>query len=222
MRKVLLFMAAALMLTATAQAQVAPFPVKGTVTLIGDATDVGPVTQKSCGPTSVQFYLDGVVLGPKLTIAPFSLNWDTTKVANGNHTITAKAQDKSGTTDACDGTAPLTTTDADAAADGLVVTVSNLSRDTTPPRVKIRVQQTAELIVDKVVQIQVAADDDSGAPNVQLFIDDKRVANKISVNEFSFPMKTAQYKGRSVVIRAVAIDGSGNTATDTAEVKVSQ
>src|SRR5665213_1067767 len=41
------------------------------------------------GITSVQFKVDGVNQGAAITASPYQYNWDTTKVANGTHSITA-------------------------------------------------------------------------------------------------------------------------------------
>lgn len=46
----------------------------------------------------VQFKVDNLDLGTEDTLAPYSLNWDTTTVANGSHTITAVARNASGVT----------------------------------------------------------------------------------------------------------------------------
>ena len=44
----------------------------------------------------VQFLLDGADLGAEDRYAPFELTWDTTKVPNGPHVITAIARDAAG------------------------------------------------------------------------------------------------------------------------------
>jgi glucose/arabinose dehydrogenase/chitodextrinase len=46
----------------------------------------------------VQFYVDGTVVGPEDTAAPFGANWDTRASANGAHTLTARARDAAGKT----------------------------------------------------------------------------------------------------------------------------
>src|SRR5205807_7499953 len=44
----------------------------------------------------VQFQVDGVNAGAQLPTAPYSLSFDTTTVANGNHTLTAVGRDPAG------------------------------------------------------------------------------------------------------------------------------
>jgi hypothetical protein len=58
--------------------------VSGNVALAANASD-------TTGIASVQFNVDGSPVGPKLTSAPYTYNWDSTTVANGTHTITATA-----------------------------------------------------------------------------------------------------------------------------------
>jgi hypothetical protein len=45
---------------------------------------------------SVQFQLDGASLGPALTSAPYTFDWDTTAVADGTHALRAVARDWAG------------------------------------------------------------------------------------------------------------------------------
>ncbi len=63
--------------------------VSGTTPVTASATDDVAVA-------SVQLLLDGKPLGQLLTAAPYSLAWDTTKVANGAHQLGATATDTSG------------------------------------------------------------------------------------------------------------------------------
>src|SRR6202043_3157066 len=51
----------------------------------------------SAAIASVQLFLDGANLGSQLTTAPYSVTWNTTNAANGNHILTATATDTTGT-----------------------------------------------------------------------------------------------------------------------------
>jgi hypothetical protein len=63
--------------------------VSGTITLTATATDPD-------SPVSfVQFLVDGTNVGPQLTATPYSTSLNTATLANGNHTVTATAQDPS-------------------------------------------------------------------------------------------------------------------------------
>jgi hypothetical protein len=65
--------------------------VTGSATLTASATDAS-------GISGVQFLLDGSPLGAEDTAAPYSLSWDSTAVANGSHTLAARARDGVGNT----------------------------------------------------------------------------------------------------------------------------
>ena len=65
--------------------------VSGTVSVSADAAD-------NVGVTGVQFRLDGTSLGAEDTVAPFTINWNTTTATNGQHTLTAVARDAAGNT----------------------------------------------------------------------------------------------------------------------------
>lgn len=62
--------------------------ISGSQIVTANATDAQ-------GISNVQFKLDGANLGSADTTAPYSVTWDTTGVANGNHTLTAVATNTS-------------------------------------------------------------------------------------------------------------------------------
>lgn len=94
--------------------------VSGTVTLSADATDLAVTGQTTSGVAGVQFKLDGINLGSELTTVPYSGVWDTVGVSNGTHIIVAVARDVAGNI---------------ATSSNVVITVSNLTSDVTPPSV---------------------------------------------------------------------------------------
>jgi Amt family ammonium transporter len=63
--------------------------ISGKVELLADATD-------DLGVAGVRFTLDGEDLGEPVEEAPYASVWDTTKVANGEHIVTAVAWDAAG------------------------------------------------------------------------------------------------------------------------------
>ena len=65
--------------------------VGGIITITADADD-------ETGVLGVQFFVDGTATGPEDTVEPYGANWDTRGVANGAHTLTARARDTSGNT----------------------------------------------------------------------------------------------------------------------------
>ncbi len=83
--------------------------VSGTTTVSASASD-------NVGVAGVQFFVDGSALGAEDTTSPYSASWNTTSVANGSHSLTARARDAAGNS---------TTSGA------VTVTVSNASSGTT-------------------------------------------------------------------------------------------
>jgi|GEM_PF-894273 len=62
--------------------------VSGTVSVSANASD-------NVAVASVQFQIDGTNFGNAISTAPYQISWDTTKISNGSHTLTAIAKDTS-------------------------------------------------------------------------------------------------------------------------------
>src|SRR5206468_2681657 len=65
-------------------------------TVSGSAVTVSATASGSAGIAGVQFQVDGTNLGAEDTATPYTTTWNTTTVANGNHTLTAIARDSAG------------------------------------------------------------------------------------------------------------------------------
>ena len=65
--------------------------VTGTVTISANATDNNSVA-------GVQFFVDGAALGSEVTTQPYQVSWNTAGLANGTHSISARARDAAGLT----------------------------------------------------------------------------------------------------------------------------
>jgi len=63
-------------------------PISGSVNLTATATD-------DQGIVEVRFFVDGVLIAPDST-SPYAIGWSTTNVADGQHTLTAEAEDFAG------------------------------------------------------------------------------------------------------------------------------
>lgn len=81
----------------------------GGATVTG-TTNLAAMASDASGIAGVQFLLDGSPLGAEDTSSPYGLAWDSTAVANGSHTLAARARDGAGNT---------------ATSTGSTVTVSN-------------------------------------------------------------------------------------------------
>jgi hypothetical protein len=63
--------------------------VTGRVVVSGSAVDLG-------GVAGITFFDGATAIAPEVTVAPFSVTWNTAAVANGSHTLTARARDVAG------------------------------------------------------------------------------------------------------------------------------
>jgi peptidoglycan/xylan/chitin deacetylase (PgdA/CDA1 family) len=88
----------------------------GTVNLAASATDTN-------GIASVQFKVDGIVLGSAVTASPYQTSWDTTTATNGTHIITAIATNTQGVSTT---SSPVSITVNNAVATPPVTTTTNL------------------------------------------------------------------------------------------------
>src|SRR5262249_29181384 len=111
------------------------------------------------GVAGVQFQLDGNALGMEDTVSAFSINWNTTQIANGSHTLRAVARDAAGNS----------TTSA-----GVVVTVNNTvtnnGPDVVPPVVSITAPQPGEAL-SGLVTVSASASNNTAVAGVQFAVD---------------------------------------------------
>lgn len=70
----------------------------GGATVSGPAVSVSAAAGDDVGVVRVQLQLDGADLGAPLTAPPYTLSWDSTMAAPGQHTLTAQAVDAAGNT----------------------------------------------------------------------------------------------------------------------------
>ena len=100
--------------------------VSGTTTVSANASD-------NSGLVSVQFLLDGIGLGAERTGPLFSFFWDTTRVPNGQHTLSAQARDAAGNV---------------ASAGNVTVTVNNALANLAPTY-PVKAGPTGRYLVDQ-------------------------------------------------------------------------
>src|SRR5256712_3468200 len=67
-------------------------------TVSGSAVMVSASASDNVGVAGVQFKMDGVNLGAEVTLAPYSVSWNTTLATSGTHSLTAVARDAAGNT----------------------------------------------------------------------------------------------------------------------------
>ncbi|MDQ3908415.1 MAG: Ig-like domain-containing protein, partial [Acidobacteriota bacterium] len=159
--------------------------VLGTVAVQVSATD-------NVGVTQVELYRDAVLIGTK-TAAPYTFNWDTTTVANGTHTLTAKAYD------------------ADANSVTSAAVSVNVQNDFVAPAASIA-SPTAGQTVSATVTVQVSASDNVGVTRVELYADGGLVGTKTAA-PYAFSWNTDPLAETTHTLQAKAYDAANNVGT---------
>lgn len=136
------------------------------------------------------------------TIAPYAFTLDSTKYANGNLTLQARAYDAAGNS-ASSSTVALTISN----------TTSNPAADTTRPTVSISNPANGST-VSGTVSVNVSAADNQQVAKITLTIDGKQVAvsNGPSLT-YNWSVPKAKGKNKNSTISARADDAAGNAAT---------
>jgi hypothetical protein len=163
--------------------------VLGTINVSANASD-------NVGVAGVQFLLDGANLGTEVTTSPYTISWNTTTVADGSHTLTARARDAAGNT----------TTSA-----GVVVTVQNNPPDIQPPTVSITAPAAGN--VSGTISVTASAADDVGVAGVQFLLDGANLGTEDIASPYSISWNTTTVTNGNHTLTARARDAAGNTTT---------
>jgi uncharacterized protein (TIGR03118 family) len=166
--------------------------VSGTVTISANAAD-------NVGVAQVEFFAGTTSLGVDTT-APYSFDWNTLTVANGNFSLTAVAKDAFGNA----------TTSA-----AVAVTVTNVAPpDVTPPTVTLTAPAPAAT-VNGTVAVTATAADNVAVTQVEFFAG----ATSLGVDAtapYSVNWDTTTVTDGPFVLTAVAKDAANNTTTSAA------
>ncbi len=162
--------------------------VSGTISFSANATDNESMER-------VEFYVDGSLIGTD-TYSSYSINWDTTTVSNGSHTLQAKAYDAVGN----EGTFSTIT-----------VTVDNQAPDTIPPTVSIT-DPFNGATVSGTISFSANATDDQSMDRVE-FYDDGSLVGTDFASPYSYNWDTTTFSNGSHTLQAKAYDAAGNEGT---------
>lgn len=148
--------------------------------------------------SKVEFYLNGTLLGSDTT-APYSFAWNTAAVADGWHTLSAKAIDSSNNI----GTSELVS-----------VLVSNPAApvDATPPTVTISAPYPGKK-VGKRETITVQAFDNQKVVRVEVYVNGK-LRSSSSSGALKWIWNTSKESSGAHTLSAKAFDAAGNVSTD--------
>jgi YVTN family beta-propeller protein len=164
--------------------------VTGTVAVAATASD-------AAGVASVTFKVDGTVIGTD-TSAPFSVNWDTSAVAAGAHTLRAEAKDAANNVGT---SAPVSVTTAP-------------PPDTTAPTVSIKTP-TGGATVTGTVDIEALASDAVGVASVVFKVDGTVIGTEL-LAPYIVSWDTSASASGSHTLRAEARDAAGNVGVSAA------
>jgi len=167
-------------------------PASGS-TVSGSVT-VQVTAQDNVGVARVDLFIDGALVGSD-TSSPYSFPWDTSRVANGSHSLLARAIDGAGNS-----------------KDSSVVSVSvqNVA-DSTAPVVSITSPVNGSS-VSKNVKITVAATDNVGVTLLRLYIDGA-LSGTSSAASATFSWNTNGATAGWHTLTAEAHDAAGNVGT---------
>ncbi|UFS69118.1 Ig-like domain-containing protein [Geomonas sp. RF6] len=165
--------------TAPSVSLAAPTTASGTVTVSVAASDDVAVSR-------VEFYLNGA-LQSTTTSAPYGFSWNTSNVANGSYTLSAKAFDAAGNV---------------GQSGSVTVAVFN---DTTAPSVSV----TAPTTASGTVTVSAAASDDVAVSRVEFYLNGALQSTTTSA-PYSFNWNTASFANGSYTWTAKAYDAAGN------------
>ncbi|OQW79283.1 MAG: peptidase S8 [Proteobacteria bacterium ST_bin11] len=174
--------------------------------IVAGLTSVEVVASDNESVSQVSLFANGSLVGTD-GIAPYQFSWDTTRLANGDVSLTARATDAAGN---------------NGSSTALTVSVQNQNLspgtggntstpDTVAPFVNIsNPLQGAK--VSGLVAVSVSAKDNIAIAKVQIYIDAKLVASTTS-SSLSYSWNAKKASMGSHTIRALATDTSGNTGT---------
>jgi subtilisin family serine protease len=167
--------------------------VSQTIVLQADASD-----DRSVG--YVDFYRGTSLIG-RDTTQPYAVSWNSRTVSNGTYTFSVKAYDSAGNV---------------STPSAVTLVVDN---DYVPPQVSL-ISPVAGSTVGGTVTIEASASDDRQLARVEFSIDGVRVSTDTSA-PYTMAWDTTQLFSGSHTVSSQAFDASGNSATSTVTVTVS-
>ena len=156
--------------------------VNGTVAVTAVATD-------NVGVTRVEFYVNGVLQGTD-TATPYTYGWNTSSLAAGAYTMTAKAYDAAGNV---------------GESTAVVVSVVN---DTTAPTVSLT-SPASNAKVAGTVSVSASSTDDVGVSKVEFYANGSLLSAS-NVVPYSCNWNTASVANGNYTLLAKAYDSAGN------------
>jgi hypothetical protein len=162
--------------------------LSGTVSLTASASD-------NIGVSKVEFYDNGTLLSAG-NVAPFSYSWNTASVANGSHTLTAKAYDASNNV---------------GQSTSVAVTVNNGAADTTAPVASLTAPAAGSTVTGTVA-VSASASDNVAVSKVEFYVNGVLQATD-TASPYTFSWNTAALANGSYPLSIKAYDAAGNVGS---------
>ena len=162
---------------------------------VNDTIAIAAAASDNVGVAGVQFFVDGAAVGAEDTTSPYGVNWNTTTVANGAHSLTARARDAAGN---------FTTSAA------IPVTVNN--PDTTAPQVSMTAPASGSQ-VNATIALAATASDNVGVAGVTFLVDGVAVGAEDTTSPYGVNWNTTTVADGAHNLTARARDAAGNTTT---------
>lgn len=167
-------------------------PTNG-ATVSGSSVNISATASDDVGVSKVEFYINSSLVATDMT-STYGITWDSTGVANGSYTLTAKAYDAANN---------VTTSST------VTVTVSNAVADVTKPTVSVTAPITATTVNGNVTFSATAADN-VGVARVEFSVDGT-LKNTDSAAPFTTTIDTTTLTNASHTFTATAYDAAGNS-----------
>jgi Bacterial Ig domain/Lysyl oxidase len=162
--------------------------VSGTISLIAMTT----------AGQSVQFLVDGQLVGSPISGAPFSMSWNTASVPDGTHWLAAQTTDSRGYI----GTSPVAT-----------ITISNTGGvDTVPPTVSVTTPEAGST-VSSIVTLAATAADNTSVKSVQFYVDGTALGTPVTTPPYMTTWDTTTATNGAHNLSASAVDSAGLVGT---------
>jgi hypothetical protein len=159
----------------------------GTITLSAGASD-------NVGVSLVEFYVDGV-LRASSNVSPYSAALNSATLANGSHSLVAKAYDAAGNV---------------GSSSAFGFSINNVAADTTAP-----VVSAGESGVSGTITLSSTASDNVGVTRVEFYVDGV-LKGSDTTSPYSMTLDSATLANGSHALTAKAFDAAGNSATSAA------
>jgi hypothetical protein len=159
----------------------------GTITVSAIASD-------NVGVSLVEFHVDGV-LKASSNVAPYSASLNSTTLANGSHSLVAKAYDAAGNV---------------GSSSAFAFSVNNVASDVTAPTVS-----ASEAGASGTITLSATASDNIGVSKVEFYVDNVLKGSDTTA-PYSITLNSTTLTNGSHSLTAKAYDAAGNIGTSTA------